>query len=107
VLLIAPQPFFTNRGTPFNVRAMALALADLGYQVDLLVYPHGEETELPPAVRVFRSCCCPFIKHVPIGPSWQKFPLDFLMFFSAIKLMLTNRYDIIHGVEEGGVIAGV
>ena len=107
VLMIAPQPFFANRGTPFNVRAMVSTLAKHGCQVDLLVFPVGEPVELPSGVRVLRSPSLPFIRKVPIGPSWTKILLDIPLCFSALWHSLARRYDAYHGVEEGGIVAGV
>ena len=42
ILLIAPQPFFTQRGTPINVRQMAQTLSEAGHEVHLATYPMGE-----------------------------------------------------------------
>ena len=47
VLLISPQPFFQWRGSPLRVRFNAQALAELGYDVDLLVMPVGDDLALP------------------------------------------------------------
>ena len=107
VLLIAPQPFFANRGTPFNVRAMVESLSEHGYGVDLLVYPIGDDVDLPESVTVYRSMSVPGIRTVPIGASWKKIVLDFFLLFSALGAKVRRRHDVIHGVEEGAVIAGV
>jgi glycosyltransferase involved in cell wall biosynthesis len=106
VLLIAPQPFFMNRGTPINVRAMVESLSERGYLIDLLVYPFGEEVEID-KVTIIRSPRFPMISFVPIGPSWQKLLLDALLVPKAIQLVLTKRYSVIHGVEEAGCVAGI
>ena len=104
VLLIAPQPFFLIRGTPINVRAMLESLGSAGYEVDLLAYPIGEDISVP-GVKVHRTMKLPFVNSVPIGPSLLKLPLDFLLFCSALRLVLKNKYAVIHGVEEGGILA--
>lgn len=41
VLMIAPEPVFRPRGTPFSVRDRCRALSELGHQVDLL-FPHDD-----------------------------------------------------------------
>ncbi len=107
VLMIAPQPFFANRGTPFNVRAMVCTLAEQGCEVDLLVFPFGEPVNLPSGVKILRSPTLPFIRSVPIGPSWTKILLDIPLCFASLWHAVRGRYDAYHGVEEGGVIAGV
>ncbi|MCB0322712.1 MAG: glycosyltransferase [Bdellovibrionales bacterium] len=105
VLLIAPQPFFVSRGTPINVRAMVSVLANDSYQVDLLVFPQGQEIAIP-GVRIIRCPNVFGIKSVPIGPSWRKVLLDVVLSLKALHLSYTNSYQLIHGVEEGGLIAG-
>jgi glycosyltransferase involved in cell wall biosynthesis len=106
VFLIAPQPFFENRGTPMNVKALASSLSEQGYAVDLLVYPIGNDVQMG-NVRVLRSMGLPFIKSVPIGPSWTKVLLDIPLSFYALYLGLSKPYQVVHGIEEGGFLAGV
>ena len=106
ILLLAPQPFFLNRGTPINVRAMATSLGRAGYEVDLLAYPIGDDLSIP-GVHLHRCAGIPFIKKIPIGPSIYKIPLDIMMFFSALRLLRKREYAVIHGIEEGGILACV
>jgi glycosyltransferase involved in cell wall biosynthesis len=106
VLIIAPQPFFENRGTPINVRAIAETLASFEYQVDLLVFPYGDPIELE-GITVHRSASLPGISSIPIGFSWAKVLHDFPLMFKAFGLLRSKRYDMIHGIEEGGCIAGL
>ena len=89
-----------------NVRAMVETLARQEYDVSLLVYPVGEDVVIP-GVTIIRSWKLPGVKAVAIGPSWSKLGLDVLMAIKALKLAFTNSYDLFHGVEEGGFIAGV
>ena len=104
ILIIAPQPFFANRGTPMNVRAICECLGEAGYKVDLLVFPQGENLELS-GVRIIRTVDLPWIKEVPVGISFSKLILDCFMFLTAIRLVWGKKYDLIHGVEEGAVLA--
>lgn len=41
VLVVAPQPFYEDRGTPIAVRELVTALAGLGFEVDLATFPVG------------------------------------------------------------------
>lgn len=104
ILFIAPQPFYTERGTPINVRETVRVLGQSGYSIDLLVFPFGKEVFLP-NVRLLRGLCLPGIQTVKIGPSWAKLVLDIPLFLQAAGRMLTGKYDLIHGVEEGGFMA--
>jgi len=104
ILFLAPQPFFEARGTPINVRNVVTALSGLGHDVDLLVYPHGENVDIP-NVAIHRVIKVPGLKKAPIGPSKEKLVYDALISIHALWLMLTRRYDAIHAVEDSAFIA--
>jgi glycosyltransferase involved in cell wall biosynthesis len=106
ILMIAPEPFFEPRGTPFSEYFRIKALSELGHEVDLVTYPIGKDVEIP-KLRIFRSLKVPFISKVKVGPSLAKLPLDFFLFFSALKLLFKNRYDAIHTHEEACFFGGV
>jgi glycosyltransferase involved in cell wall biosynthesis len=103
ILMIAPEPFFEPRGTPFSEYHRIRALTDLGHTVDLVTYPFGHDVAIP-GMRVFRGLRPPFVRHARIGPSLAKLPLDFLLTFTAIRRGLTGRYDAVHSHEEGALI---
>jgi glycosyltransferase involved in cell wall biosynthesis len=106
ILMIAPEPFFEPRGTPFSEFHRIRALTALGHQVDLVTYPFGQSVSMP-GLRVFRSLRPPFVDHVKIGPSLAKIPLDALLALSAMRRAFSGRYDVIHSHEEGGLIGAV
>lgn len=99
ILMIAPEPFFEPRGTPFSEYFRIKALSELGHEVDLATYPVGKDVEIP-KLRIFRSMKVPFIHKVKVGPSIHKLFLDFFLFFTVLKLLFKNRYDCIHTHEE-------
>jgi glycosyltransferase involved in cell wall biosynthesis len=101
--MIAPEPFFEPRGTPFSEFHRIRALTDLGHTVDLVTYPFGHDVQLP-GLRIFRSLRPPFVKTVKIGPSLAKVPLDGLLAMTALRRAITGRYDAVHSHEEGGAI---
>jgi glycosyltransferase involved in cell wall biosynthesis len=104
VLLVTPQPFYEDRGTPIAVAHTARALGELGYTVDLLAFPFGRHIELP-HVNTHR-CGNPLgLETVPIGFSWQKCALDASLIRSFEHLLKSRRYDIVHAVEEAAYIA--
>jgi glycosyltransferase involved in cell wall biosynthesis len=106
ILMIAPEPFFEPRGTPFSEYHRVRALTDLGHQVDLVTYPFGQDVQLR-GLRVFRAMRPPLVHGVKIGPSVAKIPLDALLALTALRRALTGRYDAVHSHEEGGVIGVV
>jgi glycosyltransferase involved in cell wall biosynthesis len=101
--MIAPEPFFEPRGTPFSEYHRIRALTELGHSVDLVTYPFGQDVEMR-GLRIFRSPRPPFVRGVKVGPSLAKIPLDGLLTLTAIKRALTGQYDAIHSHEEGGLI---
>jgi glycosyltransferase involved in cell wall biosynthesis len=107
ILMIAPQPYFQYRGTPFSIRERLKALTQLGHSVDLVTYHIGQRIEIP-GVRVYRSLPLPFINNVPIGPSWVKFPLDMFLSLRVLFLLpVLGKIDFIQSHEEGALIGGI
>lgn len=107
ILLIAPQPFFAPRGTPINVRAIAKALVEGGYAPTLLVFPFGDDPIDLEGVEIVRTFRLPWVKEVSIGFSLAKIALDICLFFTAMRLVFSHKYLVIHGIEEGAFIAGI
>ena len=60
ILLLAPQPFYTQRGTPIAIRNLASVLGDAGHQIDMLTYPGGIDVALP-NTQITRLWKIPFI----------------------------------------------
>ena len=106
ILMIAPEPFFEPRGTPFSEFHRIRALTTLGHTVDLVTYPFGRDVELP-GLRIFRCSRPPFIRRVRVGPSWPKVPLDMALAGTAMLRALSGRYDAVHSHEEGGAIGAM
>jgi glycosyltransferase involved in cell wall biosynthesis len=103
ILMIAPEPFFEPRGTPFSEYHRIRALLELGHTVDLVTYPFGRDVSLP-GLRVFRCLRPPFVHEVRIGPSLAKIPLDLTLTVTALRRALADRYDAVHSHEEGSFI---
>ena len=99
VLLVAPQPFFQERGTPIAVKQLATTLCAAGYEVDLLTYHEGSDIEIP-GLRIVRAARPPGVSGVPIGPSWKKLVCDVSLSVRLARLLATNHYDVVHAVEE-------
>ena len=104
--MIAPEPFFEPRGTPFSEFHRIRALTALGHTVDLVTYPFGHNVDMP-GLRIFRSLRPPFLNGVKVGPSLAKIPLDALLTLTACRLAASGHYDAVHSHEEGGLIGVV
>ena len=59
--MLAPEPFFEPRGTPFSEYHRIKALGELGHHVDLVTYPIGRDVDaaepahLPSAAAAVRA----------------------------------------------------
>lgn len=98
ILLIAPQPFFTIRGTPLAVRELAFTLIKFGHRVDILTFHLGEDLA---GLNIYRTrFLSKIIKSIPPGFSFKKLILDVVLLPKAVFLILKNRYNVVHCVEE-------
>lgn len=99
ILMVAPQPFFRARGTPFSVLHRIRALTAHGHRVTLVTYPFGEDIEMDRLV-ITRAARPPFVSDVAIGPSFTKLALDFPLYIRASRLLKEGDFDLIHSHEE-------
>jgi glycosyltransferase involved in cell wall biosynthesis len=102
--MVASEPFFQPRGTPFSVFHRTKTLAKFGHVIDLLTYHVGKDVDIP-NTRIYRNRSIKFIKQVPIGPSATKFFLDPFLFIKGLFLLRKGNYDCIHAHEEAGFFA--
>lgn len=109
ILVVAPTPFFSDRGTHIRILEEALALEKRGHEVTIATYHIGQD--LPETlgshidVRRIRRLLF-WYKKLEAGPDWQKIILDFLLIKKVFFLARTKRPDIIHGhLHEGALIA--
>ena len=98
-LVVAPEPFFSPRGTPLSVYYRTQVMAELGVEVDLLTYGQGEDVEIP-GVRILRTPAFERLGLVPVGPSLLKLFLDLFLVGRTLALLMRHRYDFVHAHEE-------
>ena len=106
VLIVSSMPYFQWRGSPIRLGFDLLALTELGYEVDLLTVPVGENRATP-GVTIHRVGNPFGAKELPIGPSLHKLIFDVLILFRALRLVRKQRYAVVHGIEDTGVIAWI
>lgn len=99
MLVVAPQPFYEDRGTPIAVRQLLLALSQLAYEVDVVTYPLGQSVEIP-HVRYFRASNPFRVRRVPIGFSLAKVLLDATLISELVRRLSEGGYSCIHAIEE-------
>jgi glycosyltransferase involved in cell wall biosynthesis len=105
ILVLAPHPFFVNRGTPIDVMLVLRGLSTRDdVEVDCIVYPEGEDIDLP-HVSLYRLPLLTWIKGTRPGFSFIKVLLNIVMLFFTWKKVHTERYDLIHAGEEAVFMA--
>lgn len=104
ILILAPQPFFQDRGTPIAVKMLAEDLQNDGHDIDLLVFHEGEDVPMG-NVQLLRIVHPPFINNIPPGFSLKKIICDIFMMAKAVRLCSSKKYDVVHAVEESVYIA--
>jgi glycosyltransferase involved in cell wall biosynthesis len=104
VLLLAPHPFYSDRGTPIAVDLLLQTLSARGDRVDLLTWHLGEDRAYP-GVTLHRIPRIPGIRRARPGFSFAKLACDAVMTVSALRLAFRTRYDLVHAVEESAFMA--
>jgi len=102
ILMIAPTPFFADRGCHMRILGEIQALQKLGHQIILCTYHLGRDI---PGVKTIRSLKIPWYKKLEAGSSWHKFYIDALLFFKSLRIFWQEKPDVIHGhLHEGAII---
>jgi glycosyltransferase involved in cell wall biosynthesis len=99
ILVVAPQPFYQDRGTPIAVRQVLQGLSQLGYSADLLTYPVGADFCLP-GLEITRASNPFRIRNIPVGFSIKKILLDISLTIELSARLRNNAYTCIHALEE-------
>src|SRR3990170_2772136 len=99
ILVVAPQPFYQDRGTPIALRQVLEALSQLDYQVDLLTFPVGDDIVLP-GLRTFRAATPLGFSSVPVGLSIRKVALDASLVTALGRRLARDTYSCVHALEE-------
>jgi glycosyltransferase involved in cell wall biosynthesis len=109
ILVVAPTPFFSDRGTHIRILEEALALEKRGHDITIATYHIGSDLpkELQTNIDVRRIRRLLFwYKKLEAGPDWQKIILDLLLIKKVFFLARTKRPDIIHAHLHEGVLIG-
>ncbi len=109
ILVIAPTPFFSDRGTHIRILEEAYALEGRGHDITIATYHIGKElpADLHSHMDVRRIRRLLFwYKKLVAGPDWQKIILDLLLIKKVFFLARTQKPDILHGHLHEGVLIG-
>ena len=109
ILVIAPTPFFADRGTHIRILEESLALEKRGHSITIATYHIGKDIDdsVKTSIDVRRIRRLLFwYKKLEAGPDWQKIVLDIMLIRKAFYLARTQKPDVIHGHLHEGVIIG-
>ncbi len=98
-LVLAPHPFYQERGTPIDVDLLVRALSRRGETVDLLTFHEGDDRSYPNLTH-YRNGSPAWIRGVRPGFSLKKLVCDLFFFVACWRLVRRNNYDLIHAGEE-------
>jgi glycosyltransferase involved in cell wall biosynthesis len=102
--MLAPTPYFADRGCHVRIYEEARTLRNLGHDVRIVTYHLGRDMgEIP----TFRIPAIPWYKKLSAGPSWHKPYLDILLFFKALKVAKSFEPDILHAHLHEGALLGI
>jgi glycosyltransferase involved in cell wall biosynthesis len=104
ILMLAPTPYFADRGCHVRIYEEARALTSLGHEVCIVTYHLGRDMPGIPVIRIPRV---PWYRKLAAGPSWHKPYLDILLFFKAIAAARSFRPDVIHAHLHEGAFIGL
>ena len=104
ILLLAPHPFYQERGTPIAVDLLLRVLSGRGAIVDVLTYAEGIG-RIYPGVTIHRIAPRRLTRGMRPGFSLKKLIADAQMLPRALAMARHTRYDAVHAVEEAVFIA--
>ncbi|VAW88292.1 hypothetical protein MNBD_GAMMA16-666 [hydrothermal vent metagenome] len=104
VLVLAPHPFYQERGTPIAVDLLLKALCSRGDKVDLLTFHEGNDRSYP-GLKIERIRPWFTISGIQPGFSIKKLICDMHMMIRFLYFMCSRKYDVVHAVEEAAFMA--
>ena len=103
--MIAPTPFFSDRGCHVRILEETRVLKNLGHNVTIYTYHLGKDL---PNINIKRVKNIKSYTKTSAGPSYKKIYLDFLLLKKLLKEIKKKDYDIIHAhLHEGAFLAQI
>ena len=102
--MLAPTPFFADRGCHVRIYEEARALVQAGHEVQIITYHLGRDM---PGLVTHRTAFLPWYSKLEAGPSWHKPYIDILLFFKALSAAQKFKPDLIHAHLHEGAFIGI
>lgn len=105
ILMIAPTPYFADRGCHVRILEETRALQSLGNEVITTTYHNGGDIQ---GIDIRRIPNIPWYNKLEAGPSYHMLYLDLLLLFESLNCIRKSRPDIIHAhLHEGAFIGTI
>ena len=104
--MIAACPFPVNYGSPAAIRELSATLSEMGHDIHIVTYPHGQDISVGKA-RLHRVAENRPAGSFSAGPSGEKLYFDFLMLGELHKTIRQEKIDIIHAHNYEGALIGI
>jgi glycosyltransferase involved in cell wall biosynthesis len=107
VAMVAACPFPANHGSAASIREMSDTLTDMGHDVHIVTYPIGQEDIRVRRAKVHRTAPFQQEHNAKVGPSADKFVLDFQLLRLLCRVIREEQIDIIHAHNYEGALVGI
>jgi glycosyltransferase involved in cell wall biosynthesis len=103
VLMVAPTPYFSDRGCHVQIYEVARSQQLNGNDVEIVTYHLGRDM---PGIATHRTLRMPWYRRREAGPSLHKLYIDLLLMRKTLERALRYRPTVIHAhMHEGAAIA--
>ena len=103
VLMIAPTPFFGDRGCHVRIYEEIRGLRARGIDTHLITFPTGRDL---PDVTISRARAWLGISARSLGPSWGRPVLDLALLAASRRVLRNFRPHLLHGHLHEGIAVG-
>ena len=107
IAMVAACPFPANHGSAASIREMSDTLVDMGHDVHIVTYPFGQEDIKVRRAKVHRTGPFRPETNARVGPSPEKFSLDFHLLRLLCRVIRRENIDIIHAHNYEGALIGI
>jgi glycosyltransferase involved in cell wall biosynthesis len=107
IAMVAACPFPANHGSAASIREMSDTLVDMGHDVHIVTYPFGQEDIKVRRSKVHRTGPFRAETNAKVGPSPEKFSLDFQLGRLLCRVIRREKIDIIHAHNYEGALIGI
>ena len=107
IAMVAACPFPANHGSAASIREMSDTLVDMGHHVHIVTYPFGQEDIQVRRANVHRTAPFRAETNAKVGPTSEKFSLDFQLLRLLCRVIRTENIDIIHAHNYEAALIGI